>query len=96
MYPAIEPDIRFSKDCMDSCRANFDGYGRVQSSDSHLEWLEGNVLVGENTKLSFANADGDTTGKLVLIGAKPGITLGLFEDVVENGIVSVVIHSSSH
>ena len=93
----IEPNIRFGKGSMNSCRADFDGHGGVQSSDGHLEWLESNVFVGENTKLSrIADADGDTTGKLVLIGAKPGVALGLLEDVMENGIVSVVVHSGGH
>ena len=59
----IEGNIRFSKGGMNSCRANFDGHSRVQGSDSHLEWLQTNVFVGENTKLScLANTDSDTTG----------------------------------
>ena len=82
---------------MNGGRANFDGHGRIQSSDSHLEWFEADVFVGENTKLSgFADADGDTTRKVILIGTKPSVTLGLFEDVVENGIVSVVVHGGGH
>lgn len=93
----IEPNIRFGKGCMNSCRTDFDGHGRVESGNSHLERLETDVFVGENTKLSsFADADGDTTGKLVFIGTKPGVTLGLLEDVVENSVVSVVIHSGGH
>ena len=82
---------------MNSCGADFDGRGGVKSSDSHLKWLESDVFVGENTKLSgFADTDGDTTGELVLIGTKPAVALGLFEDMVEYGIVYVVIHSGSH
>ena len=93
----IGPNIRFGKGSMNSCRADFDGHGGVQGSDSHLERLESDVFIGENAKLSrFANADGDTTGKLVLVGTKPGVALGLLEDVVESGIVSVVIHSGGH
>ena len=96
-YVVIEVDIRFGKGSMNSCRADFDGHGGVQGSDSHLEWFEADCFVGEDTKLSrLADADGDTTGKLVFIGAEPGVALGLLEDVVENGIVSVVIHSGSH
>lgn len=93
----IETNVRFGEGCMNGGRANFDGHSRVEGSDSHLEWLESHVFVGENTKLSaFTDADGDTTGELVFIGAKPGVTLGLFEDVMENGIVSVVVHGSGH
>jgi len=79
---------------MNSGRANFDGHGGVESSNGHLEWLETDVFVGENAKLSFTYADGDATGQVVFIGAEPDVTLGLLEDVVKNGIVSVVIHSS--
>ena len=92
----IGANIRFGKGSMNSCRANFDGHGRVQSSDSHLKWLKTNVFVGENAKLPLTDTDGDTTGKLVLIGTEPGVTLGLFEDVMEDGIVSVVVHSGGH
>ena len=82
---------------MNGCRANFDGHGRVEGSYGHLKWLETDVLVGENTKLSgLADTDGDTTGKLVLVGPEPSIALCLFEDVMQNGIVSVVIHDSGH
>ena len=82
---------------MNSCRANFDGHGRVEGSDSHLKRLESDVFVGENAKLSgIADADGDTTGKVVLVGPEPRVTLGLFEDVMQDGIVSVVIHGGGH
>lgn len=82
---------------MNSCRANFDGHCWVQGSDGHLKWLESNVFVGENAKLScFTDTDSDTAGEEVLVGAEPCITLGLFEDVMQDGIVSVVIHGSGH
>jgi len=97
MDSVIEDNIRFSKGCVYGCRTNFDGHGWIQGSDSHLEWLETDVFIGENTKFSgLAYAEGDTTGETVFIGTKPGVTLGLFEDVVENGIVSVVVHGGGH
>ena len=93
----IEPNIRFSEGCMNGGRANLDGHGGVEGSDGHLEWLEADVFVGENTKLSgFTDSEGDTTGKVVLVGTKPSITLCLFEDVVKDGIVSVVVHGGGH
>ena len=93
----IDPNIRFGKGYMNGCSADFDGRGGVKSSDGHLKWLETDVFVGENTKLSgFIDTDGDPTGELVLIGTKPAVALGLFEDVVEYSIVYVVIHSGSH
>ena len=97
IYLVIGSNIRFGKGSMNSCRADFNSHGGVQSSNSHFERLKSDVLIGENTKLSrLADADGDTTGKLVLVGTKPGVALGLLEDVVENGIVSVVVHGGSH
>jgi hypothetical protein len=97
MNPVIESNIRFGKGCMNSCRANLDGCGRIEGGHSHLERLKGDVFVGENTKFStFADADSDTAGEVVLVGTKPGVALGLLEDVMQNGIVSVVIHSSGH
>jgi hypothetical protein len=89
----IESNVRLGKGGMNSCRTNFDGHRRVESSNSHLKRLETDVFVGENTKLSsFADTDSDTTGQVVLVGSEPSITLGLFEDVMQDGIVSVVIH----
>ena len=93
----IENNVRFRKGGMNSCGANFDGHGRVQGSDSHLKWLETDVFIRENTKLSgISDTDSDTTGKVVLVGSEPSITLGLFEDVMQDGIVSVVIHGGGH
>jgi len=93
----IGSDIRFGQGCVNSCRANLYGYGRIEGSHSHLEGLKADILVGENTKFSgFVYADGDTTGQAVLVGTEPGVALGLFEDVMQNGIVSIVIHGGGH
>ena len=95
--PVIGSDIRFSKGRVDSCRADLDGHGRIEGSHSHLEWLKADSFVGENAKLSgIAYADGNTAGETVLIGTEPGVTLGLLEDVMQDGIVSVVVHSGGH
>jgi hypothetical protein len=95
-HPAIGGDIRFGKGCMNGRRANLDGHGGVEGRHGSLERLQRSVFIGENTKLSVADTDGDTAGQVVLVGAKPGVALGLFEDVVQGSVVSVVIHSSSH
>ena len=95
--PVIESSIRFSKGRMNGRRANLDCHGGVEGGHSHLERLEGDVFVGENTKFAgLVYADGDTAGEAVLIGTEPSIALGLFEDVMQNGIVSVVVHSGGH
>jgi len=48
---------------MNSSRANFDGHGGVEGSDSHLEGLKSDVFVGENAKFSgFTDPDGYTAG----------------------------------
>lgn len=95
--PVIGSDIRFSQGCVNGCRANLDGYGRIEGCHSHLEGLKTDIFVGENAKFSgFVYADGDTTGQAVLVGTKPGVALGLLEDVMQDGIVSIVIHSGGH
>ena len=95
--PVIGGDIRFSQGCVNGRRANLDGHGRIEGSHSHLEGLKTDVFVGENAKFSgFVYADGDTAGQAVFVGTKPGVALGLLEDVMQNGIISVVIHSGSH
>ena len=97
MSPVIKTNIRLSEGGMNSCRTNFDGHGRIQCSNSHLEWLESDVLIGENAKLSsFTDTDSDTTWKAVLVRTEPSVALGLLEDVMQDSIVSVVIHGSGH
>ena len=93
----IGSDIRFSQGCVNGCRANLDCDGRIEGSHSHLEGLKTDIFVREDTKFSgFVYADGDTAGQAVLVGTKPGVSLGLLEDVMQNGIISVVIHSCGH
>lgn len=93
----IGSDIRFRKGRVDSCRADLDGHGRIEGSHSHLEGLEADGFVGENTKLAgVAYADGDTAGEAVFIGTEPSVALGLLEDVMQDGIVSVVIQCGGH
>ena len=95
--PVIESDIRFSQGCVNGCRANLDGYSRVEGGHSHLEGLKADIFVGENTKFSgFVYADSDTAGQAIFVGTKPGVALCLLEDMMQNSIVSVVIHSGGH
>ena len=95
--PVIESSIRFSKGRMNGRRANLDCHGGVEGGHSHLERLEGDVFVGENTKFSsFVYADSDTAGQAIFVGTKPGVALCLLEDMMQNSIVSVVIHSGGH
>ena len=77
---------------MDGRAADLDSDGRVQSTHSGLEGLETEVLVGEQTVLATVHAKGDSDGDVVLIGAEPGVALCLLEDVMEERVVTVVIH----
>lgn len=78
--------------------ADLDGDDEVHRADGDLEGLEADVLVGEDPVLRGFHrvvADGDTGGDGVVgVWAEPGVALGLLEDVVQEGIVSVVIHRS--
>lgn len=50
------------------------------------------VLVGEYTEMTGLNTQADTDCKVLLGGLEPGVALCLFEDMVEDCVVGVVIH----
>ena len=77
---------------MDGGAADLDSNGRVQDTNRSLEGLEAEVLVGEDAVLAAVDAERNADGDVVLIGAEPGVTLGLLEYVVEEGVVAVVVH----
>ena len=81
---------------MDGGAADLDSDGGVQDTDRSLEGLEAEVLVGEDAVLAAVDAERNADGDVVLIGAEPGVTLGLLEYVVEEGVVAVVIHGWVH
>lgn len=86
----------FREGGMDRGRADLDGDGGIEGGDGRLERLEGEVLVGEDTELgAIVDTEGDTRGKVVLVGTKPGVALGLFKDVVEECVVAVVVHGDA-
>lgn len=72
----------------------------VQTHDGCLEGLEGQVLVREDPELGepvrsvdpVADTESDAGREVVLVGPEPRVALGLFEDVVEECIVAVVVH----
>lgn len=75
-----------------SSAPDFDGNQGVQGSDGSLEWLEGGELVGKDAKRTVVGAETHTWRDGVLVWTKPGVALGLLEDPVEGGIVSVIVH----
>lgn len=83
---------------MGHCTANLDGDDEVHRAHGDLEGLEADIFIWEDPVLcGFCGVvlDGDTGGdSVVRIWTEPGIALGLLEDVVEEGVVSVVIHCS--
>lgn len=83
---------------MGDCTANLDGDDEVHRANGDLEGLEADIFIWEDPVLcGFCGVvlDGDTGGDgVVRIWTEPGIALGLLEDVVEEGVVSVVIHGS--
>ena len=85
-------DAHFSEGGVNRSAANLDGDGGVEHADGGLEGLEAEVLVREEAILAVVDAEGDADGDVVLIGAEPGVALGLLEDVVQKGVVPVVIH----
>lgn len=85
---------------MDGGAPDLDSDRWVQTHDGRLEGLEGQVFVREDPELgkpvrgvdSVADAEGDAGREVVLVGPEPRVALGLFEDVVEDCIVAVVVH----
>lgn len=78
---------------------DLDGHRRVQPDHGGLEWLECQVLIGKDSVLGESSlgvgvddSECDSGGEVVLVWAEPGVALGLLEDVVEEGVVPVVIH----
>src|SRR5258708_2994202 len=77
---------------MGDCAPHFDRDYQSHRSHSLLERLQGEVLVGKNEIRPTLIAQTHTGGDVTRIGAKPGVALGLLEDVMEDGVVSVIIH----
>ena len=77
---------------MDGCAANLDRDRRIEDAHGGLERLQPEVLVWEDAILAIVDAESDTDGDVVFVGAEPGVTLCLLEDVVEECVVAVVIH----
>ena len=77
---------------MDGRAADLDSNGGVESTHSGLKGFEPEVLVGEQTVLAAVDAEGNSDGNVVLIGAEPGVALCLLEDVMEERVVAVIIH----
>ena len=88
----VEGDVHLGEGSVDRGTPDLDRDGGVEDAYGGLERLKAEVLVGEDTVLAIVDAEGDTDRNVVLVGAEPGIALGLLEDVVEEGVVAVVVH----
>ena len=77
---------------MYGCAANHDGDGQIEDAHHSFEGFEHEVLVGEQAILAAFDVERDSDGDVVLARSEPRITLGLLEDVVEKGVVAVVVH----
>ena len=89
---ACQRDAHFDKRGVDRRAADLDGDCGVEDAHGGLERLEPEVLVGEQAVFAVLDAERDAYGDVVLVGAEPGIALRLLEDVVEKGVVAVVVH----
>ena len=50
------------------------------------------VFVGEDAEMAWFDAETYACGDVFFGGLEPCVALGLFEDVVEDGVVGVVVH----
>jgi hypothetical protein len=64
---------------MDGCRPYLDGNDRVESRDGGLEWLEAQVLVGEDTELALSHTEGYTARDSRLVRTEPSVTRGVLQ-----------------
>ena len=87
-----QQDAHFNKRSVHCRAADLDGDCRVEDTHRSLEGFEPEVLVREQAVLAVLDAERDADGDVVLVGAEPGIALRLLEDVVEKGVVAVVVH----
>ena len=83
---------RLCESGMHSSASDFDGDQGVQGCDGSLEWPEGGDLVGKDAKGAVVCAKTNTWRDGVFVWTKPGVALGLLEDPVEGGVVSIVVH----
>lgn len=77
---------------MDGGAADLDGDDGVERADGGLEGREEVVLVREDAEVAGLDAQADTGGDVLLGRLEPRVALRLLEDVVEDGVVGVVVH----
>jgi len=92
-----EDDVHCSKGGMYGCAPDLDGDDWVESSNSGLKRFQGGILVWKDAKLGdgvvdVRDAESNAGGDVLLVGAEPGIALGLAEQPVEESVVPVVVH----
>ena len=81
------------------CTPNLDSHRGVQPHHSRLKRFQSKVLIREHAilwqtsfRVQVDDAKCDSGGEVVLVWTEPGVALGLFEDVVEERVVAVVVH----
>ena len=97
LWARDKDDVHGSEGSMDCSAPDLDGDDRVEASDSGLEGLQGRILVRKDAEVrdgvvNVRDAKSDAGGDVLLVGAEPGIALGLAEEPVEEGVVPVVVH----
>jgi hypothetical protein len=83
---------RLCENSMYTSASDFNGDQGVQGSDGSLKWLEGSDLIGKDAKRAVMCVKTNAQRDSIFVWTKPGIALDLLEDLVEGGIVSVVVH----
>ena len=79
---------------MDGGRPHLDRDDRVEQPHRRFEGYEMVILIRKDAELAWLNAKTDAYSHVLLRGFEPCVTLSLFEDVVEERVVRIVIHSS--
>lgn len=78
---------------MDSSASDLHRDGRVEQHDSSFKGLQVQVLVWEHPELwDVVDTKSDSRRYVLLVWSEPRISLGLLENVVQEGIVPVVVH----
>lgn len=77
---------------MHSGTPELDGDDGVKLPDGGLEGREVVVLVWEDTEVTGFDSKTNTSGDVLLRRLEPSVALRLFEDMVKDSVVRVVIH----
>ena len=77
---------------MDSGHADFHCYNWVETANSYLKWYKVVIVVGEYSEVARLHSQANTAGGIFFRVFEPRVALCMFEDMMQDGIIRVVVH----